>query len=254
MTDEQAKETLLAYRPWTDDAQDPEVAEALEVARQRPELQRWLKEHCERQEALRAKFREISVPEGLREQILSERRVEFTPARPMRRILVGALACLVIIGALASILYQLLPAPSTEDLTFSGYRQRMVKTALRAYGMDLETNSLTAVRSFLAERQCIADFTLPPALEATETIGCGILQWQGNPVTMVCFRTSETIDPALKSDLLLFVIAEENVKDKLREAEKIVAEVSEMQTVSWREGGKIYLLAGFNQAVLRQRL
>ena len=66
MNRDEAKNFLLLYRPGTADADDPQIAGALALAKRDPELARWLEEHCARQEALRAKFREITVPEGLK--------------------------------------------------------------------------------------------------------------------------------------------------------------------------------------------
>ncbi len=253
MTTEQAKEILLAYRPWTDDAQDPEIAAALTVMQSQPELQRWLEAHCERQLALRDKFRAIQAPEGLLQQILSERRVQPDAAPRRRRVAIGALACGVMVVALAFIVQTLRPV-SSEDLSFNGYRQRMVKTVLRAYGMDFETNEMTQVRAFLGANRGLADFALTPGLTATPTVGCGVLRWQGQPVTMVCFRTGKPLPPGSKSDLFLFVVAAEDVDAGGVPQEKVFAQVSELVTASWREGGKIYLLAGFTEEDVRQRL
>jgi hypothetical protein len=69
---DEAKTILLLYRSGTADAGDPEIAAALALARQDPELTRWLVEHCARQEAVRAGFRKITAPAGLKEQIISE--------------------------------------------------------------------------------------------------------------------------------------------------------------------------------------
>jgi len=67
---DEAKTILLLYRPGTADANDPQIAGALELAKQDPELTRWLVEHCARQEAVRAGFRKITAPAGLKEQII----------------------------------------------------------------------------------------------------------------------------------------------------------------------------------------
>src|SRR5436190_735159 len=76
LTNQEAKEALLLYRPGISDARDAEFVEALACARKDPELERWFQEHCAVQGVLRDKFRQIAVPEGLKEQILSERQVQ----------------------------------------------------------------------------------------------------------------------------------------------------------------------------------
>ena len=59
MTLGEAKEILLLYRPGTADAEDTQVVEAVELARQNPEMARWFEQHCAFQNAMRAKLRQI---------------------------------------------------------------------------------------------------------------------------------------------------------------------------------------------------
>lgn len=255
MTKDQAKEILLAYRPGVDDAQDPEVVAALALCRADATLEAWFQEQQARQEAVRAKFRELRAPSGLSQQILSEQRAQLTLPLPFqrRRMMVGALACLVI-GLAVVFLWQTTRFRSGEDLSFNGYRQRMVKTALRAYGMDLETNDVAQVRAFLAEKKAPADFVLPAALAQMPPVGCGVLAWQGRPVTMICFRTGKPLEPGIKSDLYLFVIEGRNLQDEVNMADKPIVPVSQLITASWRAGDKVYLLAAFTADDLKQRL
>lgn len=252
MTTNEAKVVLLAYRPGVDDAQDPEVSQALALCESDAELARWFKSHCEQQNLLRAKMRGIKAPEGLAQQIISEQRARVTlPHR--RRALLAAVATFIIIAAGVS-LWRTANRNSGEDLSFNGYRQRMVKTALRAYGMDLETNSVAAVRTFLINNRAPADFELPQALSETKTVGCGVMAWQGKPVTMVCFRTGKPLDVGMKSDLFLFVISDQDIKAGAPAAEKSFAKVSELATASWRSGDKVYVLAAFSDDDLKAHL
>src|SRR5215469_7832190 len=92
MTDNQAKEILKLYRPGTADAEDASFAEALALCERNPELKNWFTQHCALYSALRAKFKQIPVPEGLREQIVSERKVHTVPAWQKAVLLVGAVA------------------------------------------------------------------------------------------------------------------------------------------------------------------
>jgi len=253
VTETEAKVILRAYRPWVDDAQDAEVATALAVVRANPEGQRWFEEHCARQIELRAKLQGIKAPEALRQQILSEQRMAVPLPWWQRRAVVAMLACVVIGFALVSIWRTIGPV-GAEDLSFAGYRQRMVRTALRAYGMDLETNDVAQVRSFLAAQRAPADFVLPAALAQPPAVGCGVLSWQGKPVTMVCFRTGRPLEAGSKSDLFLFVIAGKDVKGSADLAEKQFAKVSDLATASWRDGDKVYVLAAFTESDVKQRL
>ena len=57
----EAKTILLLYRTEAD-AADPQVAEALALVKQDPDLARWFADYRATQNVIRAKFREIPVP------------------------------------------------------------------------------------------------------------------------------------------------------------------------------------------------
>src|SRR5579862_10039222 len=75
MDNQQAREILSLYRPGLDDPNDPFFAEALMQARRDPELGRWFEKQCAVDVAVRDKFRQITAPAGLQQQILAERKV-----------------------------------------------------------------------------------------------------------------------------------------------------------------------------------
>jgi hypothetical protein len=253
MTTQEAKQILLAYRPWADDAQDPEVAAALVLCRTDAELARWFEQHCAVQTALRAKLQGIKPPDGLLQQIVSEQRARVLSQQTARRRWVAVLACAAIIVSGWFIWKAALHVPR-EDLTFEGYRNRMARTALRAYGMDLETNDVTVIQAHLAAHQAPVDYTIPAALREAPVVGCGVLRWQNQPVTMLCYRSGQPLQPGMKSDLILFVAQQADVKGSAALGETKFQKVSEWFTASWKEGDKVYLLAAFDEAELRKRL
>src|SRR6266851_8098360 len=73
MDREQAKAVLALYRPGREGEDGPELAEALAVAERDPEVARWLEERSAVYRAIKAKFKAIEIPDGLKEQILAER-------------------------------------------------------------------------------------------------------------------------------------------------------------------------------------
>src|SRR5689334_12918694 len=141
---EQAKDVLLLYRPGTDDGQDPEIAQAIEVTKRDPELAAWFAQHCAFQEAAAGAFQRIPVPEGLREQILSERKAHFNLGFK-KPIAVFAVAMAVIVLSFTIVHFYSRPA---ENNQFANFRTRMAGMVLRTYPrMDLETNNLAAIHS-----------------------------------------------------------------------------------------------------------
>jgi len=205
VTAQQAKQVLLAYRPWTDDAQDPEVAQAIALCGQNAELKSWLENHCTAQSTLRDKFRGLTAPEGLQQQILSEYKSHIAPAWKRRPVLVATVAMAVLFLAVTSLWFSI-PRQPGQDASFAAYRNRMVREVVKSYKMDLETNDVAQIHAYLVQHQLPADYVLPKNLDQTQTVGCGALSWQGKPVSMVCYRTGKPLAPGAKSDLFLFVI------------------------------------------------
>lgn len=252
MTPQQAKQILLNFRPWIKDVPDPEEGAARALCRQDADLARWFENHCAVQTAIHARFNQLPVPEGLKEQILSEYKSRAGMVWWRQPALLAAAAALAILVSLGS-LWLSTPRQPNEEVSFAAYRSRMVRTALRAYSMDLETNDVAQIRSYLAQHQAHADYTLPRNLDQTSSVGCGVLSWQGKPVTMVCFRTGKSLAPGAKSDLFLFVIDQEDLPNPPRVNTPTFAAVSTLVTASWSEGGKVYVLATPDESDLRHR-
>jgi hypothetical protein len=253
VTPQQARQILLRFRPWVKNDHDAEVIEALALCQRDAELARWFENHCAVQNAIHEQFKRVPVPEGLKEQILSEYKSRVVVPRWRQPTVLAAALVLAILVALGS-LWLTTPRPSSEEVSFASYRSRMVRTALRTYGMDLETNDDAQIRSYFAQHQAPADYVLPKNLAPTPSVGCGVLKWQDQPVAMVCFRTGKPLAPGAKSDLFLFVIDRKALPDLRTTNVPEFASVNKLATASWLEGEKVYILAGFDEASLRRRL
>jgi hypothetical protein len=250
MSREEARRTLLLYRPGTADAEEPEIAEALEVARQDAELSRWLTQHCAQQEILRSRMRNIPVPAGLKEQIISER-----PAPPQQRfnrralLLAAASVGLLLIVWRVAFVWQQRPS----DDTFANYRARMVKTALRGYSMDFESSNPEKIRDFLAQQSAAGNYKVPGGLLKATPTGCAIEDWQGAKVAMLCFRAGTAASANWKSDIWLFVVDRGSVKGAPAGDSPEFAKVNKLITATWTEGGKLYLLGTIGDEQLIRR-
>ena len=239
----EARNILLLYRPGTADAEDPQIAGALALAKREPELARWLEEHCARQEALRAKFRQITVPAGLKEQIISESAARAMKISRQRRktIFVAVAATAAVVLLLVVLSSSWLPRHPNDD-TLAVYRNQMAGVALRGYGMDLTTNDPEQIRAYLAQKQAPADYVLPAALQKAAVTGCAVEGWQNVKVSMICFRTGRPLPPDQSSDLWLFVVDRASLKDAPTTGETRFIAVNQLITAVWARDGKVYLL------------
>ena len=243
MNSTQAREILTLYRPGTDDPASQEFAQALSLARSDSELKVWFDQHCAAYEAVRGHFRSIVVPEGLKEQILSERKVRTTKAFRRTVSLYASVATLFILMAGLAIYYSQRPTP----IAYAYFQAKMAGIVERAYPkMDLETSDLGKIREFLKTNQANGDYVMPPGLAKTTSTGCAVLHLQGKTVSMVCFRSGLSADPG--PDLYLFVINRASVSGSPPAGQVLTAQQRKLALSSWSSGDKTYLLAGEGDA------
>ena len=240
----QAKEILLLYRPGTRDAEDPQIIEAVDLARQDPELATWFEQHQAFQSAMRAKLREIQAPEHLKLAILAGHKVIRPPVFWQRPLWLAAAALFAVFFGLAVFWLK----PSIPD-QFTHYRENMVSAAVRMYGMDLVTNDMSQLRLLFAQKGAPADYNLTQGLARLDLKGGGLLRWRGNPVSMVCF------DNGGSKMLFLFVLKRSALKDPppASTSKAEVAQVDGLMTASWTRGNDTYLLAGPDEAGFSQK-
>jgi hypothetical protein len=231
---------LLLYRPSAADSVDSQMAEALALARQDPELARWFEQHRAFQNAMRAGFRQIEVPAHLKTSLLIQQPAQRTFVTPQvwwrSPVWLSAAAAVLLVLGLAGAWLK----PRVPD-RFANFQSRMVGDVQLAYRMDIETNDMQQVRQFLAHRGAPADYDVARGLEHLQLTGGGRLRWRSNPVAMVCFDRGD------KKMLFLFVMKRSAVKDPPPETPQLV-KVRQMLAASWTHGDNTYVLAGPDEA------
>jgi hypothetical protein len=236
ITPEQAKEILSIARPDRAGPEEADVREALRLVELDPGLRRWWEAHQHLEATVRTALQSIPVPAQLAERILAgrppaTRRLPLPLPRP-RRWLWG-LAAAAVFALAAWLFWSSLPAAPR----FPVYRDRMARAALRDYRMDFQTNDLAAVQRYLAQRGAPAGYALSPSLRALPGLGCGVLRWQDQPVSMICFDRGEG------QLLWLFVTEQRAVAGAPAGREPVFASVGRLVTAAWSEGSLFYLLA-----------
>src|SRR5882724_318135 len=262
MNRDEAKNILLLYRNPAD-AEDPQIAEALALAKNDDNLAQWFEKLCARQNALREKFRQIAAPAGLKEQIeaavkqklgqaarttqfdefkgrlLSALRYDLEKIIFSRRNFALATATVIVaLIALATFWFR----PQKGDDTFAIYQNQMASVALRGYAMDFMAANPVEIRSYLAKNGAPSDYNFPAALEKIPVTGCAIESWQGKKVSMICFRTGKPLPPGQQSDLWLFVVDRATLKGAPVTSMPQFTKVNRLITSVWTQGDKMYLL------------
>ena len=228
----EAKTILLAWRPGHGDVRDPDVAAALELARNDPALKAWLERHGEYQRAVAKNFQEIPVPADLRARLLARPKI-IAPLAWWRKP--GWLSAAAAVALLLGLAAWWVRPPAENSLPV--FRSRMVGAVLRQYTMDIVTNDMTQVRAYLASRRAPSDYVLPEKLNRLPLTGAGVLSWRGERVSMVC------LEAATKDTLFLFVVDGASVDGTTGSATEFT-QVNKLTTASWTQGGRTYVLAG----------
>jgi hypothetical protein len=239
VTSNEAKQILLLHRG-PDDEAAPEVREALALAQNDAELHAWLRAQKKLHEQLRTSFRQLPVPGDLTERILAGHRAKRMTW--MRRYPAWAAAAAVI-AALAVVFLN----RTFDDQSFSTFRSRMVRSVLRQYQMDIETNSMPVIRQFLSTNQAPSNYVLTPGLNRLAPRGAGLQRWLGHRVSMVC------LDAPAQGTAILFIVDANTMKNPPA-ATPTFRQVSKLMTASWSTQGRAYLLMVDNPMIDRTQL
>ncbi len=230
----EAREILQLFRPGTKDAEDPQIAEALQFAQQDEELARWFAGHCSLYVTMRSRLKEIPVPADLQATILraeAERRGRIVDLRKWILPLAAA-AMVLLLGGGSWLLF----GQAGKD-NFGDYREKMAKVPQRGYAMTMFSTNLNEIHAYLLNNQC-PDYVLTKPLTTMTGLGCATLEWRARKVSMVCL-----MDKATKKSLFLFAMDHGSLRNAPESTEPKFEQVRELMTASWTVGDKVYILA-----------
>ncbi len=234
MNREEAQFILQAYRPNSEDARDPQFAEALVLAGKDPVLAQWFIEEQALDAAFAAKLRASPMPSDLKSQLLLARATIAHRAwwrQPIWLAVAASVAFLLALGG-----WRL--RAGRAEVQLGEFRVAMAKAALdmtehvEAFGMDAPE-----LKQWLTENRGHPDFVLPPKLAEHGVMGCKIVEWQGHRVTLLCFKFDGGHADIFVAD------AADLPGVKLGEAPRFAVDGS-LITATWQHDGKIYHLAG----------
>lgn len=243
MDSRQAREILKLYRTGLDD-EDPQFADALELARRDPELLQWLEQHCAMYAAIRAKLKSIQPPADLKRRIVSEHLTRTRVVPTSNPALWTAIAA----GIVLLITFTGFWLKPDYEKAFPKFRDRMVRTAMRPYNMAIATNNLEVIRRYQLAAHAPADYVLAKPLEQLQVKGCATVPWHEKMVSMICFDAGGT-------NLWLFVAARSGLPLAPNSATPRFAKLEDFVIASWTANDKVYVLtAKENEEFLKKFL
>ena len=241
----EAKLILEVSRPGDEAAADPQLAAALALARADTELGAWLARERAWDAALRRELRTVPVPADLKASLLAGAKVVPLPVGESRPSfsawltpLVWAMAAAVILF-LGLVSYRSLHAAGSNHQLADFARDMIAASPADSHHVDMENADFTKVKTWLTVHHALADISLPPAIaQAPGLMGCRVLSWHGQPVSMLCFMMSGS------HHVDLFVTPAASIADAPAPGQPVYASVNQNATAGWRVGDNVYVLAG----------
>ena len=240
MNNEEAKLILHAYRADGQDASDPRFREALEQAQRDPELARWFANEQALDSRISAKLQNSTpAPADLKAQLLAQRKI-VRPViwwqRPaMRYAMAACVALFVTIAAWFGFLHE--GAIEARGNTFGDYRDAMADFAgNKLKRLEFRTRDVAEAKRWLAGKDSIAELTLPGGLEGRPSLGCRVLDWQGEKVSLVCFELANR-------KIVHLLVVDSAVFENAPGGSPEFKQAGGVAMASWSRGGKTYVLA-----------
>jgi hypothetical protein len=231
MNEQEARLILQAYRPGAG-PDDPEVAVALQEAARNPELGRWFAEEQAFDRAIAAHLGNVPAPFGLKTRILAQLGPPAAPHRWSWAVkLAGVVALLFLITQLVSLFH-----PAVPEAQVSNYAREMVSFIRLGGALDMESDDLGQIKEWLSKKEASPGF-VPPRLAALQPLGCRLLSFRGQTVTLICFKRDK--------DRLahLFVVDRAALPQMKSGAPPVFAGVGDWMTASWVENDRVYMIA-----------
>ncbi len=244
MDNEEARFLLSACQPSGKDAGRPEIAEALAQAQLDPELNAWLARERRSDAAIAHKLRALEPDPNLRARLLAGGRAS-RRALTWRtwRLGFGLAATVALATGLGWWAHGLVFKPSATAVHLGGppllaWQQHDLVIFLNPFfSLDLEKKNYQPLEAHLVAAAAPVAGELPFNDAIVSAVGCKVLEWHGDRVSLTCFlsKSGELVH--------LFVAPRGNVDESLLQHGPHRAQVGAYATVTWLRGDHIVMVA-----------
>jgi hypothetical protein len=192
MNEQEARLILQAYRPGAG-PDDPEVAAALQEAVRNPELARWFAEEQAFDRAIAAHLGSVPAPFGLKTRILAQLGPPAAPHPWSWAVKLAGVAALLFLLTQVVSLFR----PTVPEAQVSNYAREMVSFIRLGGALDMESDDLGQIKEWLSKKEASPGF-VPPRLAALQPLGCRLLSFRGQTVTLICFKRTTIGSPIFR--------------------------------------------------------
>ena len=239
MNRDEARKVLRAYRASEPDRSDPEFAQALGLAREDPELTRWLEEETGLDSAIAAKFAALPPPADLRGKILTRSAATDRPADTLAPWLRRVAVLAVIFGLPALAWYG--AWRKYEPKRFAPWQaDTLAFLDLMMAGrerLDVESPKSQELITWLRQASAPVPGDIPQSLQRVDSVGCKTLLAGQKRVSIICFH----VDANHIAHLV--TVEKRQLTAPPPEKRPQFVQKGDWMTASWSEDSQSFMLA-----------
>lgn len=231
MTSNEARLILCACRPGGQDDHEPQVAAALELLRQDPELARSHEHERAVDQVICGKLEQVLVPARLKAEILVITANDVVDFRVGWRAWgMAAVAALVVI---LGVLWQM---NRPTQIPADALAATAVETLNQQFSLSRNSADVRELQNWLAARKSPVPMQLPASFATLHGLGCKELTVAGNKVSLICFQHGG-------KEVHLFVMKADALSPEARNRDPRFSQRGAWALAQWSDERFSYVLA-----------
>jgi len=252
MDKDEIKQRLSGYLPEIYAEDDPEISEALRLAKEDVELSAWLDEEVSFNQAFGAALGQLPIDDtglaaGMEEFLSSaETKISDVPAKRSMRRLTWAIAAILLLAGVLTKYFVYPPAvqfPEVQTLSAASFRDQMAFFATERFVLDKSTTDLAKAQAWLETKDYPVFDQIPGTIVSFKGMGCKAINWHGSKVGLVCFLND-------RKELVHLFIWDADDVDAIDDHDlRKLARAHGLETQGWRDQERHYVYVGADPEV-----
>ena len=179
MNTKEAEFLLAGLRSEDRVVDDPQLAEALDLAKSDPELKQWVKEQQELDQVISENLRDIALPADLLPSIMAGTKMTQTRRKQPHPIKTVAL-----MAALLAILIALISVYQVQSGSISDFSTAMIDEIEQLDSFEYLSSNQDEIRDWLEAHSGSSQFQVPTGMEGFDTAECHLFEWKGRRASL----------------------------------------------------------------------
>ena len=239
MNKHEAQLLLAVCQPEYADAEDREMATAMDIMRADPELALWFAESQALDAAIASRIASVPVPASLKADILAGARVARRKSFWQSGWTWVAVAAAI---AFMAFLYSPLSPNKHEVATLGEYRTDVAAAfaSMNANGFKptLGVKDMADVAKYVETLHApLGNASQPGGLAAVKPLACRVIEWRGQKVSIICVGRNDL-------EAHVFVVDRSVIRNNGDVDIKAIAKSSDYPVAAWEDDKHAYVMVG----------